>query len=329
MCVYYFLGTSCLQWNQNPIIVAGNGTLGNSSNLLNGPWDFSIDSYSNLYISDGYNNRIIKYANGSLVGVSLTSGTGRGLNQVWNPSASIIDTKGNLYVSDMYNFRIMKYANISSTSRSPPITGQVVAGGSFGNGYNQQWISWGVAIDPSGNVFVSDYGYNRVMKWAPGAITGSLVAGIGNGTGGNSSNQLSCPLGIYLDQSLSLYIADACNGRIQKWLSGSSTGITVAGANGQINYPTDVSVDNYGIVYAWSGGGLYRFTPGSTWGTIVISAYRVVFGFKFDSIGSVYIADYGLNAILKYTLNSTQCSTYFCFSMLLNTKVNAFLFISP
>ncbi|CAF3790701.1 unnamed protein product, partial [Rotaria sp. Silwood1] len=201
----------------------------------------------------------------------------------------------------------MKYSNISSTSGSPPITGQVVAGGTFGNGYNQQLISWGVAVDPSGYVFVSDYANNRVMKWAPGAVTGSLVAGIGNGTAGNGSRELHWPLGIYLDQSLALYIADAGNGRIQKWLSGSSTGITVAGTNGQIGYPTDVSVDNYGAIYAWSGGGLYRFTPGSTWGTIVISYYSAVFGFKFDSIGNVYVADYGLNSILKYTLNSTQC----------------------
>ncbi|CAF4988119.1 unnamed protein product, partial [Rotaria sp. Silwood1] len=178
----------------------------------------------------------------------------------------------------------MKYSNISSTSGSPPITGQVVAGGTFGNGYNQQLISWGVAVDPSGYVFVSDYANNRVMKWAPGAVTGSLVAGIGNGTAGNGSRELHWPLGIYLDQSLALYIADAGNGRIQKWLSGSSTGITVAGTNGQIGYPTDVSVDNYGAIYAWSGGGLYRFTPGSTWGTIVISYYSAVFGFKFDSI---------------------------------------------
>ncbi|CAF4539028.1 unnamed protein product [Rotaria socialis] len=124
------------------------------------------------------------------------------------------------------------------------------------------------------------------MKWAPRSTNGTLVAGIGNGTAGNGTNQLSCPLGIYVDQSMALYIADAFNGRIQKWLSGASTGTTVGGANGQLRFPTDVSVDNYGTIYALSGGGLYRFYPGSTSGTIIISSYTESFGFKFDSVGT-------------------------------------------
>ncbi|CAF0950577.1 unnamed protein product [Adineta ricciae] len=269
-----------------PTIVAGNGTVGNSTRMLNGPWDFSIDSHSNLYISDGNNNRIIKFS---------------------NPSGSIIDVYGNLYVSDMYNNRIMKYSNILSASSTPPIIGQIVAGGSYGSNSNQQETSWGVAVDLLGNVYVSDYSNNRVMKWAPGSTTGSLAAGMLNGTGGNGTNQLRCPLGIHVDQNMSLYIADACNGRIQKWLPGSSTGVTVAGANGQLGYPTDVFVDTYGIIYVSSSCGLYRFYPGSTSGTIVISSCSISFGFKLDSVGNVYIADYYNGVINKYTVNNTNC----------------------
>ena len=311
---HYLATTTCLSWNQNPVIVAGNGTLGNSTSLLNRPLDLSIDRDSNVYVSDGYNERIIKFTNGSSVGVPLTYGTISGIfSHASSPAASVIDSYGNMYVSGMTSGMVIKYANISYTSASPPITGKVIVGLRSSYNYNQQFVGWGVAVDDSGNVFVSNQLQNRVMKWTPEATSGIVAAGIGNGTGGNGSSQLACPLGIALDQSLSLYIADAYNGRIQKWLSGSSAGITVAGGNGQLSYPTDVAVDMHGTIYALSSDGLYRFYPGSTWGTIVISSNAVAFGFKFDAVGNVYVADYGSNKIVKYTVNSRSCGTYTTF----------------
>lgn len=276
--------------------------------MLNAPWDFSIDDNTNLYINDYYNNRIIKFLSGSSIGIPLTSGVGNSLSQVYFPSGSVIDAYGDLYISDTVNARIMKYANISSASRLPPIAGQVVAGGSWGIGYNQQMISWGVAVDILRNVYISDYSNNRVMKWAPRATAGVLVAGIGNGTGGNGTNQLSCPLGIHVDQSFALYVADACNNRIQRWSNGALTGVTVAGSNGQLSFPTDVTVDTYGAIYVWATGGLYRFYPGSTFGTNVISSYTMMYGFKFDSVGNIYVANYFYNVIQKYTVSGTSCS---------------------
>lgn len=299
---------SCLVWNQIPINVAGNGTSGNTTSMLSQPWDVSIDNNSDLYISDWNNNRIIKFSNGSLLGISLTSGVGSGFSQINMPSASVIDSNGDLYVSDTYNARILKYTNISSLSKSPPITGVIVAGGSWGMGNNQQMFVYGLAVDTLRNVYASDYSANRVMKWTPRATTGIPVAGIGNGTAGNGSNHLFGPLGIFVDQNFALYIADYSNHRIQKWANGSSTGVTVAGSNGQILYPTSVTLDRYGTIYAWANGGLYRFYPGSTFGTNVISSSIWSFGFKFDSVGNVYVADF-YHAIKKYTVTGTNCNS--------------------
>jgi len=272
---------------------------------LDEPLDLSIDSNFNLYVSDSLNNRIIKFSNGSLIGIPLTSGVGNGLSQVSRPSGSFIDTYGNLYVSDTYNYRVMKYSNISLVSASPPIMGEVVAGGSNGSNYNQMGLCFGVAVDVNSNVYVSDAQYNRVMMWPPGSVTGTLVAGIGDGTAGNSSSQLSYPWGIYVDQNLVLYIADFENSRIQKWLSGSSTGTTIA----QLTEPFDVSVDTYGTVYVLLADiGLYRLYAGSTLGALVVTNTADGYGFKFDSIGNVYLANPGAT-ILKYTLVNVDCST--------------------
>jgi sugar lactone lactonase YvrE len=54
------------------------------------------------------------------------------------------------------------------------------------------------------------------------------VAGI-TGSLGISASQLAGPYGVAWDSSVSLYIADSINNRVQKWIIGSSTGAIVAG----------------------------------------------------------------------------------------------------
>ena len=85
----------------------------------------------------------------------------------------------------------------------------------------------------------------RVTKWAPGAVTGSVVAG-GNGTG-NGANQMYLPEGMYLEQSiLTIWIADTRNHRIVKWPT-PSTALIVCGSYGrgadQFLFPTGLFVD--------------------------------------------------------------------------------------
>ncbi|CAN5289324.1 hypothetical protein BH09BAC1_BH09BAC1_08620 [soil metagenome] len=132
-----------------------------------------------------------------------------------------------------------------------PNQGVTVAGGN-GNGSanNQFGISVGVAVDASGNVYVSDAANHRVMKWAPGATAGIAIAG-GNGSGG-AANQLKGPTDIFLDGAGNIYVADPGNYRVMKWALGATSGVAVAGngvVNNMVNYLTDVYVDAYGNVY--------------------------------------------------------------------------------
>jgi sugar lactone lactonase YvrE len=82
------------------------------------------------------------------------------------------------------------------------------------------------------------------VKWTQDGIT---VAG-GNGKG-SGLNQLSYPLGIYVDDDQTIYIADYDNHRIVEWKCGAKNGQVVAGGNGegdrsdQLNGPTDVVLD--------------------------------------------------------------------------------------
>ena len=65
-----------------------------------------------------------------------------------------------------------------------------------------------------------------------------------------------------LDSSTTLYISDQTNYRVQKWLTGTSTGTTVAGqsnaatgsALNYLSYPSDLAIDSSGNLYVVDGG---------------------------------------------------------------------------
>lgn len=85
--------------------------------------------------------------------------------------------------------------------------------------------------------------------------TGTIIAG--TGTAGSSASELRNPYGLGLDSANSLYIVDRMNNRVQKYLSGTLTGTTVAGqANGaggmtltHLNQPGYLIVDSNSNVY--------------------------------------------------------------------------------
>ncbi len=87
--------------------------------------------------------------------------------------------------------------------------------------------------------------------------TGITVAGQSD-IAGTSNNLLNSPAGIAFDPSYTaLYIAEANNHRVQKWIPGASTGTTVAGQSDgtsgssltHLNSPRDIEVDANENIY--------------------------------------------------------------------------------
>ncbi|CAF3023257.1 unnamed protein product, partial [Rotaria sp. Silwood2] len=81
-------------------------------------------------------------------------------------------------------------------------------------------------------------------RWQQNGIT---VAG-GNRLG-NETNQLNYPMGLFVDDEQTIYVADEHNHRIMEWKRGATGGQVVAGGNGrgngthQLLQPWDVIVD--------------------------------------------------------------------------------------
>ena len=114
-----------------------------------------------------------------------------------------------------------------------------IAGG-YGVAANLLNLPYGIIVDSSNAVYIADQYNNRVQKWTAGASTGTTVAGQAAGTWGTVANSLYYPAGITLDSNGSLYVVDSNNHRVQLWLSGASSGSTIAGTGHTVASNTEM-----------------------------------------------------------------------------------------
>ena len=139
----------------------------------------------------------------------------------------------------------------------------------------------------------------------------------GNGAG-SGTHQLNCPFGIYVDNSSVLYICDANNNRIQRWLPGAVVGTTVAGTSGVsgvwsylFDGPAYITGDQYGFLYIVDAANkrVQKWFPGARYGTTVVAASSMNLprGMRFDPSGNLVLADHNMHRILSFGL---ICSTY-------------------
>ena len=156
-------------------------------------------------------------------------------------------------------------------------TGTRVAGtGSSGNATNRLSLPTGLFIDSNTNLYISDSGNFRVMKYTPGTTNGSLVAGDVNS--GIALNQLSSGSRyIFVDSNQNIYIGDAYNNRVVRWASGATSGVMVAG-NGTygtglnlLYYPYGVWVDSNSTIFVaeYQNHRVTKWTPGASVGILV------------------------------------------------------------
>ena len=125
------------------------------------------------------------------------------------------------------------------------------AWGSTGSGDGQFNRPQRVAVDGSGNVFVTDTaccgGNTRIQKFDN---TGAFLTKWGKA--GTGDGQFDGPIGIAVDGSGNVFVADTNNNRIQKFdnTGGFLTKWGSAGTgDGQFNVPIDLAVDGSGNVF--------------------------------------------------------------------------------
>jgi sugar lactone lactonase YvrE len=197
-----------------------------------------------------------------------------------------------------------------------------------------------VAVDSSGNLYVADYGDNRVLYYLAGSTTATGVYGQGGDfttrTTGTSATALNTPSSLALDGSGNLYVADTGNNRVLFFPAGSTTATRVYGQSGSfttntagvsataLNGPAGVALDSSGNLYVADTGN-YRvlyFPAGSTTATRVYgqsnftssgpgtsaTALSYVYAVTVDSGGNLYAADGGNNRVVYFPAGSTTAT---------------------
>jgi tripartite motif-containing protein 71 len=262
--------------------------------------DFSGNfSTDNIYVIDSGNSRIVKFANnGTFLAKWGSQGAGDG--QFSLPSGIAVDPIGNVYVNDWGNNRIQKFDSLGtfitswqkSAFMAPPSEIKLPSG-----------LQPGIAIDPSGNVYVAFTDTHEIVKYTPDGkeLTRWGDNGIGNG-------QFSFPSSVATDLTGNVYVLDSGNSRIQKFDSeGTFLGKwgSQGAGNNQFSRPLSVAVDSTGSVYVLNSGNsiIQKFAEDgsftTSWGSRGASDGQMTnpSGITTDSAGNVYIADTGNNRI--------------------------------
>jgi DNA-binding beta-propeller fold protein YncE len=264
------------------------GSLGGGNGQFSKPRAITIDKEDQLYIVDMTARIQVFDTDGKFIRSFQTpqqqSGRPTGL------SISTID--GNLMVADTHYYRILTY-----TPTGELLT-HATLGGTMGQGPGEFGLVSDVVRDKDANYYISEYGeWDRVQKLSP---EGKFILEWGGH--GSDPGQFLRPQHIELDADNRLWVADACNHRIQVFdLAGKliKTWGQEGSEPGQLNYPYCLGLDGKGHVYVCEYGNhrVQKFTlDGKSvdcWGSVGRKPGQLnnPWAFVLDSQGRIHVLD--------------------------------------
>lgn len=238
------------------------GRHGYSEGRFQKPRAMAADSEGRIYVVD------------LTARIQVFDNDGRFLRQ-WNtpssefgrPTGLSLDREGHLMVADTHYYRILFY------TPEGQLREDLTIGGTYGGGPGEFGFVTDVVQDSRGNFYISEYGeYDRIQKFSPER---KFICQWGRH--GSEPGEFLRPQSLAIDERDRLWVADACNHRIQIF---------------------DVTVDPPRLDKVWGEAGE---KPGQL---------HYPYGLLLGPDDTVYVAEYGSHRVQKFTRDGRPLGTW-------------------
>jgi trimeric autotransporter adhesin len=291
-----------------------------SNTGLSFPYDVAFDNSNNMYITDYGSNAILKStASGFSISPALPaglnfsnysgtiSGTPTATSPVTTYTITGINAQGTstATVSIAVNTAapVISYASpqvytvaVAIPPLAPTNTGGAVGSYAAATTFKSVNSPYGVNIDASNNIFITD------------DVDGALYKYSSAGVGGTIYTLLNQPTGIADDGSGNIFVSNFGNNTVCKFSSSGTLLATITG----FNAPYGITVDNSDNVYVVNNGtgSIIKIAAGTTTTSAFLTGFTNPYGITIDAHGNTFVSQITSNSIIEIAAGSTTHTTF-------------------